>query len=144
VRGSQRRCQPCTGPPGSGLREVVLQEGAPRLRRRVTAARHVFANTALADVDGEGDSWESKRWIRTCGRYFRTHFGGVTFARRDFFRKDSAYEAVLVRACEKQARVFVFTGSSQDIVEQLILRTELKLDLSIYGCRTHSHAASQK
>jgi len=37
----------------TSLREVVLQEGAPRLRRRVTTARHVYADTALADVDAE-------------------------------------------------------------------------------------------
>jgi len=34
-------------------REVVLHEGAPRLRRRFTAAHHVFADTGLADVDAE-------------------------------------------------------------------------------------------
>src|SRR5271167_3410695 len=35
------------------LREVVLQESAPGLRRRLAAAHHVFANTALSDVDAE-------------------------------------------------------------------------------------------
>jgi hypothetical protein len=32
---------------------VVLPEGAPSLRRRFAAAHHVFADTALADVDAE-------------------------------------------------------------------------------------------
>ena len=66
-------------------------------------------------------------------------FGGTTFSRKDFFKKDSAYEVVLVRACEKQAIIFVFTGSSQNIVEKVLGRTELKLDLSVSGC-----AVSQK
>ena len=32
---------------------VVLQEGAPSLRRRFAAPHHVFADAALADVDAE-------------------------------------------------------------------------------------------
>jgi len=38
---------------GDQLREVVLQESVPGLRRRPAAAYHVFADTALADVDAE-------------------------------------------------------------------------------------------
>ena len=38
---------------GNQLPEVVLQESAPGLRRRLAAAHHVFADTALADVDAE-------------------------------------------------------------------------------------------
>ena len=38
---------------GDQLREVVLQESAPSLRRRFTAAHHVFADTTLADLDAE-------------------------------------------------------------------------------------------
>src|SRR5215813_13200102 len=38
---------------GEDLREVVLEESAPGLRRRFTAADHVLADTALADVDAE-------------------------------------------------------------------------------------------
>src|SRR5215831_16588058 len=32
---------------------MILQEGAPRLRRWLMAAQHVFADTALSDVDAE-------------------------------------------------------------------------------------------
>src|SRR5271167_3132255 len=35
------------------LLEVIVQESAPGLRRRLAAAHHVFANTALSDVDAE-------------------------------------------------------------------------------------------
>src|SRR5215467_11986651 len=38
---------------GDDLREVVLEESAPGLRRRFTAANHVLGDTALADVDTE-------------------------------------------------------------------------------------------
>jgi hypothetical protein len=32
---------------------MVLQEGAPSLRRRFAAAHHIFADTALPDVDAQ-------------------------------------------------------------------------------------------
>src|SRR5947207_9066805 len=32
---------------------MVLQEGAPSLRRRFAAAQHIFADTALSDVDAQ-------------------------------------------------------------------------------------------
>jgi hypothetical protein len=38
---------------GDQLPEVIVQEGAPSLRRRFAAADHVFAHTGLADVDAE-------------------------------------------------------------------------------------------
>src|SRR5271167_2413316 len=38
---------------GDHLREVVLQERAPGLRRRLAAAHHVFAYAGLTDVDAE-------------------------------------------------------------------------------------------
>src|SRR5271165_7583700 len=38
---------------GDHLLEVVLQESAPGLRRRLAAAHPVFAHTALTDVDAE-------------------------------------------------------------------------------------------
>ena len=40
---------------------MVLQEGAPSLRRRFAAAHHIFADTALSDVDAE---FEKFAWIR--------------------------------------------------------------------------------
>ena len=60
--------------------------------------------------------------------------GSVSFVRTDFSKRGPAYEAVLVTACDKQALVFVFTGSGKNIVDKLIERTEVKLDLSISGC----------
>src|SRR5271165_4142796 len=38
---------------GDHLREVVLQESAPGLRRRLAAAHHVFAHAGLTNVDAE-------------------------------------------------------------------------------------------
>src|SRR5271169_706416 len=38
---------------GDHLGEVVLRESAPGLRRWLVAAHHVFAHTALTDVDAE-------------------------------------------------------------------------------------------
>src|SRR5215472_3748231 len=38
---------------GDDLREVVLEESVPGLRRRFKAADHVLGDTALADVDAE-------------------------------------------------------------------------------------------
>ena len=35
------------------LREVIVQEGAPGLRRRLATAHHVFADAGLADVDAQ-------------------------------------------------------------------------------------------
>ena len=36
---------------GDQLREMIVKEGAPGLRRRLAAAQHVFADVALPDVD---------------------------------------------------------------------------------------------
>jgi hypothetical protein len=38
---------------GDHLRDVIFQEGAPALGRRLAAAHHVFTDAALADVDAE-------------------------------------------------------------------------------------------
>src|SRR5271155_5250097 len=38
---------------GDQLIGVILQEGAPGLRRRLATAHHVFADTALPNVDAE-------------------------------------------------------------------------------------------
>src|ERR1700737_4015511 len=38
---------------GDQLLEVIVQEGAPSLRRRIAAADHVFAHAGLPDVDAE-------------------------------------------------------------------------------------------
>src|SRR6516164_4983969 len=43
----------CEKVDGDHLREVVLQERAPGLRRRLAAAHHVFAHAGLTDVDAE-------------------------------------------------------------------------------------------
>jgi hypothetical protein len=59
--------------------------------------------------------------------------GGSTFARRDF-KKGLVYEAVLVKACDAQALVFIFAGSDRDAVNKLIAATGLKLDVATSGC----------
>src|ERR1700694_5908088 len=35
------------------MEEVIVQEGAPGLRRRIATADHVFAHAGLTDVDAE-------------------------------------------------------------------------------------------
>lgn len=59
--------------------------------------------------------------------------GGVSFARTDF-KKGAVYEAVLVKACDAQAFVFIFTGSGPDAVNSLIKQTGVKLDPLRSGC----------
>jgi hypothetical protein len=59
-------------------------------------------------------------------------FGGVSFTRRDF--RGALYEAVLVKACDAQALVFIFASSGKDIVDKLIGETDLKLDSGRSGC----------
>jgi hypothetical protein len=67
--------------------------------------------------------------------------GGATFLRRDFvLQEHRGYEAVFVRACNKLALGFVFTGSDRDAVNKLIAATELKLDLRTADCAAQSHA----
>jgi len=61
------------------------------------------------------------------------NMGGVTFARRNF-RKEARYEAVLTKACEAQALVFIFAGNDEDEVNRLITSTKLKLDPASSGC----------
>src|SRR6266513_3880977 len=40
---------------------MVVREGAPSLRRRLAAAHHIFADTALPDVDAQ---FEQSPWMR--------------------------------------------------------------------------------
>jgi len=59
--------------------------------------------------------------------------GGVTFARIDFHQTLS-YEAVLVKACDAYAFVFIFASSDVESVNRLIEATTVKLDLKKSGC----------
>ncbi|SRR6266478_3991242 len=72
------------------------------------------------------------------------NLGGVLFARTDFSKKGPIYEAVLVKACETHAFVFVFSGSTREAVNKLIAGTELKLELSTSGCSSQTNGVSQK
>jgi len=47
---------------GDELRDVVLQECAPSLRRRLPAAQHVFADARLPDVDTEFEQLAVNAW----------------------------------------------------------------------------------
>jgi hypothetical protein len=69
--------------------------------------------------------------------------GGITFARQDF-KKSMVYEAVLVRACDAQALVFIFGDSDRDAVNKLIAATELKLDLTHSGCGSDAIRPAQR
>ena len=66
----------------------------------------------------------------------KTSFGGMSFARTDF--RGPLYEAVLVKACDAQAFVFIFASSNKDTVDALVAATSLKLDPVRSGCRSTS------
>jgi hypothetical protein len=69
--------------------------------------------------------------------------GGVSFARSDFFREGPAYETVFVKACDAQALIFVFVGSSPEAANKIIAANELKLDLARSGCGPKPTSATQ-
>jgi hypothetical protein len=52
---------------GHQLLGVILQKCAPSLRRRLTAAHHVFADTALTDVDTELEQFTVDAWCAPTG-----------------------------------------------------------------------------
>jgi len=62
-----------------------------------------------------------------------SRFAGVSFARVDF-RKGAVYEAVLVKACQAFALVFIFPGPDLEAVNKLTAATQLKLDSSAASC----------
>ena len=57
---------------GNELREVVLEEGAPSLRRRLKTMHHVFADVGLTDVDAELKKFTVNAW-RTPSGILATH-----------------------------------------------------------------------
>jgi hypothetical protein len=59
--------------------------------------------------------------------------GGVTFARMDFQREGRS-EAILVKACEAQALVFIFAGNDAYEVNKLIASMKLKIDPAAAEC----------
>lgn len=59
--------------------------------------------------------------------------GGLTFSRIDFHQTLS-YEAVLVKACDAYAFVFIFAASDVESANRLIGETTVKLDLKKSGC----------
>ncbi len=69
----------------------------------------------------------------------KTNFGGISFARTDF--RGPLYEAVLVKACDAQAFVFIFASSGKDLVDKLISATGLKFDPARSGCRSVQDAS---
>jgi TonB family protein len=69
-------------------------------------------------------------------------FGGVAFARQDF-ENGAASEAVLVKACDAQALVFIFAASNRDGANKLIAATELKLDPERSGCVSNAAAENR-
>jgi hypothetical protein len=69
---------------GDQLLGVILQEGAPGLRRRFAAAHHVFAHAALTDVDAEFEQFAVDTWSTPTG-IFSAHLADQfsDFARND-------------------------------------------------------------
>jgi len=60
---------------GHQLLQVILQEGAPSLRRRFAAAHHVFADAGLADVDAEFEQLTVDAGCTPTGILSGTSFG---------------------------------------------------------------------
>jgi hypothetical protein len=58
----------------------------------------------------------------------KDHLGGLLFSRSDF-RKNVAYQAVLVKICNGYAFVFIFAGAGLDRVNDLIAQTKVRLTL---------------
>ena len=71
-----------------------------------------------------------------------THLGGVLFSRTDF-KNGPTYEAVLVKACNSQVLVFIFTGSDRGAAVSLIRATHMKLNLASFGCGADASGLSK-
>jgi hypothetical protein len=59
--------------------------------------------------------------------------GGVTFSRVDLHQTLN-YQAVLVKACDVYAFVFIFASSDVESANRLIAHTAVKLDIKASGC----------
>lgn len=71
-----------------------------------------------------------------------TKWGGVTFSRVDF-QKQPAYEAVLVKACDTQKLVFIFSSSDMNTANRLIASTKLKLNAVRSHCLSQANGSSR-
>lgn len=69
--------------------------------------------------------------------------GGVTFSSLDF-RQTLNYQAVLVKACDVYAFVFIFAASDLESANRLIAQTAVKLDMKTSGCGLATASTSQK
>jgi hypothetical protein len=69
--------------------------------------------------------------------------GGVTFSRIDFHQTLS-YEAVLVKACDAYAFVFIFAASDVESAKRLMGETTIKVDLKKSGCGSATPDAPHK
>jgi len=65
--------------------------------------------------------------------------GGVAFTRVDF-HKSVSYEAVLVRACDLYALVFIFAAYDVEFANGLIAQTRVELDPKESGCGERTSA----
>ncbi|HEY6384465.1 MAG TPA: hypothetical protein VIX91_02160, partial [Candidatus Acidoferrum sp.] len=72
--------------------------------------------------------------LELVGRETEAQLGGVTFARVDF-HETLSYEAVLVKACDVYAFVFIFAASGLESANRLIAQTTVKLNVKNSGCR---------
>src|SRR5438270_6414230 len=63
-----------------------------------------------------------KEGFELVGTSSQNKLRGETFARQDF-KKGLVYEAVLAKACDAQALVFIFAGSDRDRANKLIAGT---------------------
>jgi hypothetical protein len=76
----------------------------------------------------------SKNGYETLEGDSRGELGGISFARRNFFKAGPIYQSAFVRACAARVLILVFTGPDRSRVNRMISRTDLKLDLVTSGC----------
>jgi hypothetical protein len=141
-----------TGKPGAAPSSVRVAAWGHLERTRIEGA--MFSALALAYYPEDQRSTDAcmRRLIRANWKdgfkplqgIREGELGRVSFARTDFFKEGPAYETVFVKACDAQALVFVFVGSSLDATNKIIADTELKLDLVRSGCAPNANATANK
>lgn len=85
---------------------------------------------------------QNKEGLELVGRETEAQLGGVIFARVDFHQTLS-YEAVLVKACDFYAFVFIFAASDLESANRLVAQTTVKLDAKNSGCRATTSRSSR-
>lgn len=113
--------KPHSAPTGLVFSAIALDYYPPDRRSTDACMRKVIeANQTNGFETVEGDS--------------KGELGGISFARRSFFKVGPVYQTVFVRACAARVLILVFSGPDRNTVNKMISRTDLKLDLVTSGC----------